>query len=95
MDRETRSAAPFTAAAGSASASRAVTVRESRRTSIWQRVSLFPPGRLFHVVSMGSGKMPSYAALLTPGERWKVVGYVVTQLQGKPPATATATGGTP
>jgi mono/diheme cytochrome c family protein len=64
-----------------------------------ERVSVFPPGRIFHVVSMGSGKMPSYAALLTPGERWKVVGYVATQLQGKPPTTAaateTATGGTP
>jgi mono/diheme cytochrome c family protein len=59
-----------------------------------ERVSAFPPGRIFHVVSMGSGKMPSYAALLTPGERWKVVGYVVTALQGKPPAT-TPGGGAP
>jgi mono/diheme cytochrome c family protein len=59
-----------------------------------ERVSVFPPGRIFHVLSMGSGKMPSYAALLTPGERWKVVGYVTTALQGKP-TTATTTGGTP
>ena len=41
-----------------------------------ERVAPFPPGRIFHVVTMGTGKMPSYAALLTPGERWKVVGYV-------------------
>lgn len=46
-----------------------------------ERVAAFPPGRIFHVVTMGSGKMPSYAALLTPGERWKVVSYVSTRLQ--------------
>ena len=47
----------------------------------------FPPGRLFHVVTMGTQtapgiqKMPSYAALLTPAERWKVVSYVSNKLQ--------------
>jgi mono/diheme cytochrome c family protein len=47
----------------------------------------FPPGRLFHVITMGTQdatgkqKMPSYAAQLTPGERWKVVGYVAGTLQ--------------
>jgi mono/diheme cytochrome c family protein len=52
------------------------------------RVAAFPPGRLFHVVTMGTQnaagtqKMPSYAALLTPAERWKVVGYVASKLQG-------------
>jgi mono/diheme cytochrome c family protein len=45
------------------------------------RVAPFPPGRLFHVVTLGTQKMPSYAALLTPGERWKVVGYVSRTLQ--------------
>ncbi len=30
------------------------------------RVAAFPPGRIFHVVTMGSGKMPSYAAPLAP-----------------------------
>ena len=45
------------------------------------RVSAFPPGRLFHVVTMGTQKMPSYASLLTPGERWKVVAYVSGTLQ--------------
>ena len=30
---------------------------------------------------MGTQKMPSYAALLTPGERWKVVAYVSRTLQ--------------
>jgi mono/diheme cytochrome c family protein len=52
-----------------------------------ERVAPFPPGRIFHVVTMGTQdatgkqKMPSYAALLTPDERWKVVGYVAGSLQ--------------
>jgi mono/diheme cytochrome c family protein len=52
-----------------------------------ERVVAFPPGRLFHVITMGTQdatgkqKMPSYAAQLTPGERWKVVGYVAGTLQ--------------
>jgi mono/diheme cytochrome c family protein len=52
-----------------------------------ERVAAFPPGRLFHVITKGTQdatgkqKMPSYAAQLTPGERWKVVGYVATTLQ--------------
>jgi len=46
-----------------------------------ERVAVFPPGRIFHVVTMGTQKMPSYAALLTPAERWKVVGYVSRKLQ--------------
>jgi mono/diheme cytochrome c family protein len=45
------------------------------------RVAPFPPGRLFHVVTMGTQKMPSYAALLTPAERWKVIAYVSRTLQ--------------
>ena len=35
-----------------------------------------PDGYLFQVVSQGFGLMPSYAADLTPEERWGVVGYV-------------------
>jgi mono/diheme cytochrome c family protein len=52
-----------------------------------ERVAPFPPGRVFHVVTMGTQdatgrqKMPSYAALLTPEERWKVVAYVAGSLQ--------------
>jgi mono/diheme cytochrome c family protein len=53
-----------------------------------ERVVAFPPGRIFHVLSMGSGKMPSYAALLSPDERWKVVAYVSTTLQGRQPPGA-------
>jgi mono/diheme cytochrome c family protein len=52
-----------------------------------ERVAAFPPGRIFHVVTMGTQnaagvqKMPSYAAQLTPGERWKIVTYVANTLQ--------------
>jgi mono/diheme cytochrome c family protein len=35
-----------------------------------------PDGYIFQVVSQGFGLMPSYAADLTPEERWGVVGYV-------------------
>lgn len=46
-----------------------------------QRVLPFPEGRIFHVVTMGSGKMPSYASQLSADERWKIVTYVKTVLQ--------------
>ncbi|MEA2695882.1 MAG: hypothetical protein QOI66_153 [Myxococcales bacterium] len=49
-----------------------------------ERVMAFTPGRMFHVLTLGSGKMPSYAAQLSPDERWKVIAYVRTTLQGKP-----------
>jgi len=46
------------------------------------RVISFPPGRIFHVITMGSGKMPSHASQLTADERWKIVTYVRSGLQG-------------
>jgi mono/diheme cytochrome c family protein len=46
------------------------------------RVLGFPPGRIFHVITLGTGKMPSYAAQLSTDERWKIVTYVHTSLQG-------------
>ncbi len=49
-----------------------------------ERVMAFAEGRLFHVVTLGSGKMPSYAAQLGVDERWKVVAYVRASLQGLP-----------
>jgi len=55
------------------------------------RVLAFPPGRLFHVITMGSGKMPSHAAQLSPDERWKVVAYVHDVLQPQPPPVPTST----
>jgi mono/diheme cytochrome c family protein len=47
------------------------------------RLMQFPEGRIFHVITMGTGKMPSYAAQLSADERWKVVTYVHTSLQGR------------
>src|SRR5438552_12721492 len=46
------------------------------------RVIQFPPGRIFHVITLGTGKMPSYAAQLSADERWKVVTYIHETLQG-------------
>jgi mono/diheme cytochrome c family protein len=57
-----------------------------------ERVAAFPPGRIFHVITRGAGKMPSYAALLSPLERWKVVGYVASLQK---PAVADTAGGAP
>jgi mono/diheme cytochrome c family protein len=47
------------------------------------RVLGFAPGRIFHVITMGANKMPSYAAQLAPDERWLVVTYVKSELQAK------------
>jgi mono/diheme cytochrome c family protein len=46
-----------------------------------ERVREFPPGRIFHVITRGTMKMPSYAVQLSPDERWKVVTYVAFALQ--------------
>jgi mono/diheme cytochrome c family protein len=48
------------------------------------RVLQFPPGRIFHVITVGAGKMRPYAAQLSANERWKIVTYVRTSLQGMP-----------
>jgi mono/diheme cytochrome c family protein len=54
------------------------------------RLMAYPPGRIFHVISAGAGKMPPYAAQLDADERWKVVMYVKAKLQtpALPPAPA-------
>jgi mono/diheme cytochrome c family protein len=46
------------------------------------RLMAYPAGRVFHVISKGANKMPSYAAQLQPDERWLVVTYVQAVLQG-------------
>jgi mono/diheme cytochrome c family protein len=43
----------------------------------------FQPGRIFHVITLGTNKMPAYAGQLKSDERWKIVTYVHTVLQGK------------
>lgn len=56
------------------------------------RLMQFPPGRIFHVITMGAGKMPSYAAQLSPDERWKIVTYVHAVLQGLGKRQSSASG---
>lgn len=51
------------------------------------RLLQFPPGRLFHVITMGANKMPSYAVQIAPEERWLIITYVRAQLQGLPEAS--------
>ena len=36
----------------------------------------FAEGHIFHVITAGQNKMPSYADRLTPEQRWRVVHYV-------------------
>jgi mono/diheme cytochrome c family protein len=36
----------------------------------------FTDGRIFHVITVGQQKMPSYATTLAPDERWAVILYV-------------------
>jgi mono/diheme cytochrome c family protein len=42
------------------------------------RVRVIPEGRLFHVITFGSGRMPSYASQVPADERWAIVAYVRT-----------------
>jgi mono/diheme cytochrome c family protein len=46
-----------------------------------ERVRAMPEGQLFHVVTYGSGRMPSYASQLAVNDRWLVVAYVRTLQQ--------------
>jgi mono/diheme cytochrome c family protein len=57
------------------------------------RLMEFAPGRIFHVVTLGTGKMPSYATQLSASERWKIVTYVHTVLQGKQETVPAQAGG--
>jgi mono/diheme cytochrome c family protein len=46
------------------------------------RVRAMPAGRLFHVITFGSGHMPSYASQVPADERWAIVAYVQTLQHG-------------
>jgi mono/diheme cytochrome c family protein len=41
-----------------------------------ERLLAMPPGQIFHVITMGSGRMPSYASQVSAAERWEIVAYV-------------------
>ena len=40
------------------------------------------PGQIFHVISRGSGRMPSYAAQIPYEQRWLIVRYVNALQEG-------------
>jgi mono/diheme cytochrome c family protein len=42
------------------------------------RVRTMPAGRIFHVMTFGSGRMPSYASQLSAHDRWLVAAHVQT-----------------
>ncbi len=42
------------------------------------RVRAMAPGQIFHVITRGSERMPSYAAQIPSEQRWLVVHYVGT-----------------
>jgi mono/diheme cytochrome c family protein len=46
-----------------------------------KRLKKMSDGELYHVITMGSGQMPSHASQIDPKERWKIV-YYVKELQG-------------
>jgi mono/diheme cytochrome c family protein len=51
-----------------------------------ERVRAFPPGRIYHVITLGSGSMPSYASQISTEDRWLIVRYVQTlQTSGATP----------
>lgn len=56
------------------------------------RLMKFPQGRIFHVITLGTGKMPSYTTQLSTDERWKIVTYVHSTLQGLTDAAQPAGG---
>jgi len=47
-----------------------------------ERLRAFPAGRIYHVITLGTGLMPSYAAQIAPEDRWKLVRYVQTLQEG-------------
>jgi mono/diheme cytochrome c family protein len=50
------------------------------------RVRAFAPGQIYHVITLGAGRMPSYASQVSPEERWLIVRYVQTlQARGETP----------
>jgi mono/diheme cytochrome c family protein len=51
-----------------------------------ERVRSMRAGHLFHVITYGAGRMPSYASQIPANDRWLIVGYVDTLRTGRPEA---------
>ena len=46
----------------------------------------YTDGTIFHIITKGTGKMPSYADKLNPADRWKVIAFLrAIQLANNPP----------
>ena len=55
-----------------------------RRHGNTPQARAYPDGRIWHVITRGQNKMPTYADILTPTERWQVVHWIrVMQLAKK------------
>jgi mono/diheme cytochrome c family protein len=50
------------------------------------RVRSMPVGQIFHVITFGSGRMPSYASQLSQNDRWLIAAHVQTlqNAEGQP-----------
>jgi len=52
-----------------------------------ERLRQAPVGHFFDVITNGWGAMPSYAAQVTPADRWAIIAYIrALQLSQQPPA---------
>jgi mono/diheme cytochrome c family protein len=49
------------------------------------RVRDMPAGRIFHVITFGSGRMPAYASQVPQRERWLIAAHVQTLQKGSDP----------
>ncbi|HEC44883.1 MAG TPA: c-type cytochrome [Bacteroides sp.] len=52
-------------------------------------------GDMFHVITVGSGLMGSYGAILSERDRWKIVEYVKVKIQGQELGARTLGGANP
>ncbi len=50
-----------------------------------QQARAYEDGAIFHIITKGTAKMPSYADKLTPTERWQVVHYLRALLRAANP----------
>jgi mono/diheme cytochrome c family protein len=51
-----------------------------------ERVRGLPAGQVYHVITYGSGRMPSYAAQVPPRDRWLIVHEVQRLARSREPA---------
>ena len=52
------------------------------------RIKAYPDGRIYHIITMGQGLMPSYAYQVESRDRWAVIHYVRLLHRAKSPSSA-------